>query len=257
MSNIFNASRFQQLFRKHTFENYRNYVMSIAVLFGMLAIVYLLFIVGSTSNTIKLRIIGLISIYLFAGSIFTSSVFADFTGKRRAIFSLTLPASHFEKYLVGWVFSFLIFTVIYLIIYAIVDYSFIPFSLSDDKRTLITLINQGHFPSGMFLYYAFLHSVMIYGAIRFQNAHFIKTATALFIAILVLCTSHAWFLESLISEELGFTLPLMNIITNNTSVILRVRLEEYEKFIYTGLISIGFAITLWTAAYYSLKEKVI
>ena len=50
---------------------------------------------------------------LLAGTMFTSTIFAGYGDKKKAVAALTLPASHFEKYLVAWLYSFLIFAIVY------------------------------------------------------------------------------------------------------------------------------------------------
>lgn len=259
MNNIFNAIRFQKLFVKHTTENYRNYIVSMAVLFGMISLFYFFFVVDTDSKTLKIRIIGLMALYLLAGCIFTSSIFSDFSLKRRAIASLSLPASLFEKFLVGWIYSFLIFSTVYMLTYAIVDYVFLPFIISTDKQILIELIQGPEILALMVLYYAFLHSITIFGAIWFDSAHFIKTAAVLFIVIIIFCLGNSWFLDSIISqEELGFTLPLSNdliIKTGGSVVYFRADIEKSQRIIYTLLLLLGVAFAMWAAAFYCLKEK--
>ena len=44
-------------------------------------------------------------VILFIGTIFTSTIFADLGDDKKAPGTLTLPATHFEKYLVAWLYS--------------------------------------------------------------------------------------------------------------------------------------------------------
>ncbi len=245
---------------KHTSENYRNYIMSIVVLFGMLSLYYFFFVVSTKgSQSAGVRMIGLMSFHLLAGCVFTSSIFSGFSNKRRAIASMSLPASHFEKFLVGWLYSFLIFSAVYILVFTVVDYAFLPFMDSADNQSLFKIFPGQGFPFAVFWYYAFLHGVMIYGAIRFQDASFIKTATLLIVVLIILCFSHSWFLDFLISEgKLAFTLPMMNdltIIADGAPVYYRINLDKSKKATHILFLVIGVAFAMWAAAFYCLKEK--
>ncbi|MEJ7780077.1 MAG: hypothetical protein WKF68_10845 [Daejeonella sp.] len=257
MNNVFNASRFGQLFRKQTVENYRNYLISVVVLFGMLAVFYFLFVLGIDVRNAEMRKIGLYIFYVLAGCIFTSSIFSDYGQKRKAISSLTLPTSHFEKFLVGWMYSFLIYTIIYCLVYAAVDYTFIPFSEATDKRSLIKLLSDEGFPFSMFVYFAFLHSMMLYGALYFRSVHFIKTASCIFAFFGILCTYHLWILKALIPYKVIFTIPLKGGLSFkiDSGVSYNVLLGESQHLVYTGMVLIGSTLALWTATFCLLREK--
>src|ERR1700748_3583700 len=98
MNNIFNLNRFGRLFIKHTAEHYKNYLMSLIVLIGILVLsgsflVYMIKIPIDKGFQTAMFMATLV----LAGSFFTSTVFADLGDKKKAIGVLTLPASHFEK----------------------------------------------------------------------------------------------------------------------------------------------------------------
>ena len=257
MNNVFNASRFGKLFSKHTVENYRNYLISVLVLSGMLSIFYYFFVLGIDVKNAGMRMIGLHIFYLLAGCIFTSSIFSDYGQKRKAISSLTLPTSHFEKFLVGWMYSFLIYSIIYCLVYAAVDYTFIPFSKTTDKRSLIKIIGDEGFISLMFFLFAFVHSIMIYGAMYFRSVHFIKTASAFFALLTVIYTFHYWLLKSLVSQDVVFTIPLMSGLQFRTdsTTYYNILLEESQRSVYMGIFLIGTALSLWAATLCLFREK--
>src|SRR5664279_4326257 len=118
MKKTFSIKRFSRLFKKHTKEHYKNYLMSLTVLVGVMILgggflVYM----AEVQLDKNLQTFFFFSIMLLTGTIFTSSVFADLGEKKKATVWLTLPASHFEKYLIAWLYSFLFFIIVYLLVF--------------------------------------------------------------------------------------------------------------------------------------------
>jgi len=169
MSQIFSFKRFGMLFKKHTAENYRSYAMMLFVLTGiMTAVIGIINYKAPEPMNMKTQIAFFMGFFIAAGAIFTSNIFNNLGDKKKTIASLTLPASSFEKFLVGWVYSFVFFQIVFVAVYyAIVG----------------TVIGLGHWPAGtapildvfstedkfytIFVIYAFLHGIVIYGAIYY------------------------------------------------------------------------------------------
>src|SRR6185437_9488020 len=114
MNYNFNMNRFGRLFVKHTAEHYKGYLMSLAVLIGVLVLggCFLVYMVEARLDKGLQSAFYMMMLFL-AGTIFTSTVLNDLGDRKKATAWLTLPASHFEKYLVAWVYSLLILLVIY------------------------------------------------------------------------------------------------------------------------------------------------
>src|ERR1700735_3627414 len=107
MNNIFNVNRFCRVFIKHTVEHFKSYLMSLTVLIGVMLLggSFITYMIFDSFMPIAMQSVLFVSILLLAGTIFTSTIFADMGDNKKAIASLTLPASHFEKYLVAWLYS--------------------------------------------------------------------------------------------------------------------------------------------------------
>lgn len=135
MNNIFSFNRFTLLFKKHSIEHAKTYLLSIAVLAGLMSLV-LGFTVYSSHGLLPIEIQN-ISFYYFilgAGSIFTSLTFTDLGDKKRAPSALTLPASHFEKYLVSWLYSFVIFQLVLIGLFYLINSIIISISIPPRYR---------------------------------------------------------------------------------------------------------------------------
>ncbi|MGZ3778849.1 MAG: hypothetical protein ACXVAZ_14400, partial [Mucilaginibacter sp.] len=119
MNDIFDPTRFSRLFIKHTVEHYKNYLMSLGVLIGVLSlgIGFFTYINNDEPMSMPIQTGAFAIVLLLAGTMFTSTIFADMGDKKKSISALSLPASHFEKYLVAWIYSFVLFQVVFLAVY--------------------------------------------------------------------------------------------------------------------------------------------
>lgn len=254
MNNIFNLNRFGRLFIKHTAEHYKSYLMSLTVLIGVMIlggsfIVYMINVPFDRGSQSALFMITL----LLAGTVFTSTVFADIGDKKKAVASLTLPASHFEKYLIVWIYSYVIFLVVYTISFYLI---------------VLLATNVRHFPghpaeilniftrpvNRIYLLYASLHAIAFYGAIAFDRLHFIKTSFYFFICIVMLIIINKIFLGALFGREIMTTVPFGHVrFTENTGIIDINMAGQPEAYLLP--LTAVLALLFWAAAYYRLKEK--
>ncbi|HEY9196974.1 MAG TPA: hypothetical protein VIM77_11935, partial [Mucilaginibacter sp.] len=132
MSNFFSLARFSRLFVQHSQEYYSRYLMSAVVLVGVMVMggSFLIYMINAPLDPV-FQMVLYAWLLVLGGTIFTSTVFSDYGSSKKAIARLLLPASHFEKYLVAWLYSFFIlFVVVTLSFYAV----------------LFFLINVKHFP---------------------------------------------------------------------------------------------------------------
>jgi hypothetical protein len=254
MNNFFNLKRFGLLFKKHCAEHYKTYLMASAVLLGVLLIggCFMVYLIEMPIVT-QLQTVLFVPIYFLAGTIFTSTIFADISDKNKAISTLTLPASHFEKFLVGWLFSYVIFSVVFLgSFYLILT---ILLNLRHWPNMHIGVFNAFSEPAAViFIVYTFLHSITFYGAILFERLHFIKVAFGFFITTVILTEINTAFLEKLVGREVRPTTPFANLALFDNNRFVAVRSIRVSEPMVSYLI-MGIAIILWVAAYYRLKEK--
>jgi hypothetical protein len=253
MNNIFNLNRFGRLFVKHTAENYKSYLMSLTVLMGVMILGggFLIYMIEAPMDR-GLQSALFVVILLLAGTIFTSTIFSGYGDKKKAIALLTLPASHFEKFLVAWVYSFLLFIVVYSLGFFVI---------------VLFAINVKHFPGHtaevinffktpiceMYILYAMLHSIAFYGAILFEKLHFIKTAFLFFISIAVLIIFNKILLGIFLGKPVEMSVPFGNlrVQTNQQTIDINLTREDYSML----MILVVLAVIFWAAAYYRLKEK--
>ncbi|MVN22208.1 hypothetical protein [Mucilaginibacter arboris] len=257
MNQTFNINRFSMLFKKHTLENYKTYLMSVGVLAGLLV---LFMGIASYANDGYL-LLGFqeaffVIFLLLAGCIFTSLVFADLGDKKKAIPALTLPASHFEKYLVSWLYSFLIFQLLYVALFYLIAALIISFGhdVPGRENVLLDLFDKDRMAYMAFVLYPFIHSVILFGAIYFEKLHFIKTGFAFFTGIFLLGLLNRPIISSMIDETIrGTTIfsPLDITDGKNYWTIFPPEIQKQTIGIVLGII----VVILWVSAYFRLKEK--
>ncbi len=246
------------LFKKHTLENYRTYLMSVAVLAGIL-LLFIGFASYASNGYLSQRTqIGFfIPFLLGAGCIFTSLIFADLSNKKEAIYALTLPASHFEKYLVNWLYSFVIFQLVFVAVFYLIAAFVIQLghqSTPDQDNSLFNVFSEDRKPYYAFIIYTGLHAIIFFGAIYFEKLHFIKTAFAFFIGAFLVGLLNRPILSMMFDNQVdgtSFFSPVNISNGKNAFTIRAVSMPDYLGAVVLGLV----VLILWISAYYKLKEK--
>ena len=257
MNNTFSFRRFSLLFNKHTTEYYKTYLLSIAVLLGLLAVVlgFASYVSGGPINK-EIQFEIFFFFLLAAGSIFTSMIFSDFGDKRKSISMLTLPVSHFEKYLVAWLYSFVIFQVIFLLSFYAVDYIVLMIGNSGKSKGLniMNVFSAERDSMFTFLFYAIFHSLAFLGAIFFEKIHFIKTAFVVLLLCLLIFLINNPIANALFDVKLEKIVPFASLGIEEGGRYYLIRpLPSIEPVMF-GL-SLSCIALLWIGAYFKLKEK--
>jgi len=255
MNNIFNAKRFGMLFIKHSTEHYKSYLMSFGVLVGVLSlgIGFFTYINNDEPMNMPLQSGVFAIILMLAGTMFTSNIFADMGDKTKAVSALTLPASHFEKYLVGWVYSYVLFQLVFLAVYPAI---------------IAIILNTRHWPvrfevfnifhqrgvAWILMLYAILHAAAMCGAIFFNKLHFIKVAFIFFIGLMLLSLINKSVVEIMLGKSIISAVPFafVNFFEGHNLFSISPSANTDVFFI---CLSSALALILWAAAYFRLTEK--
>ncbi len=254
MNNFFSFPRFSRLLIKHSIEHFRTYLMSVSVLAGVMIVggAFIVYLMDEPMDA-GFQTALFMLLMPIAGCIFTSTVFSDLGDKRKAIPSLTLPASTFEKFLVAWLYSFPLFLVIYTLMF---------------YGVLLVLVHVRHWPGVsievfsvfqerfliLFLIFSLLHAISLYGAITFDKLHFIKTGFCFFISVLLLILSNTFFLGSLVGREVFLALPFGYLDFAEKGAYYSVSLSNVQ-FRWVMIVLCIAVVMIWTAAYYRFREK--
>ena len=257
MNDIFNLKRFIELFKKHTAENYKTYLMSTAVLIGILALI-MSFIVYTSEGHIGIVQQGIIflTVMFFSGMIFTSMIFSDLGDRKKAIPMLTLPASHLEKALVSWFYAFILFQLVYLGCFYLIDYLVVSVANNGlkDKNSIVNVFsNEDHFWIA-FPQFAVLNSICFVGALWFERMHFIKTAFVFLVFVLVLTTFNYISLGWMFNVSVAKAPPFNSVGIFEGDKFWRIKGNDLSGVILLVAVVLICGV-LWVASYFRLKEK--
>ena len=250
MSQLFSFSRFSRLFSRHTVEFLPRYIMATAVLMGSIGLVlgYIAYLTDLNPLTQgALYQLGLLA----AGTLFTCGIFAQYGAPKQATVALTLPASQLEKYLVSWVYSFLIFSVVYTACFYFIDWVVVGLDDWYGRPKEVFSLLDAHKIYEAFLYYAALHAGALWGAIFFEKNHFIKTAFGVLVLAMGLVVANYQVVKAFAGPSLKTASPFSGItLTDGYSVSLPDAQVQWYV-----LLPLGLAVLLWWAAYLRLTEK--
>jgi hypothetical protein len=245
------------LFKKHTLENYKTYLMSIGVLAGLLILLMgFVSFVNDGYLLLGFQETFFVIVLMLSGCVFTSLVFTDLGDKKKAIPALTLPASHFEKFLVSWLYSFLIFQLLYVALFYLIASIVISFGhdVPGRENVLLDLFDKDRMARMAFVIYPLMHSIMFFGAVYFEKLHFIKSGFAFFIGLFLLGLFNRPIIAAMIDQSIiGTTLFTPLNITDGKKFweIYPPEIQNQTVGIVLGTIVVLF----WVSAYFRLKEK--
>ena len=258
MSQFFSLSRFGYLFSKHTTEHGGGYLLATGVLLGGLGLVlgaaaYLSSSPLPPSEQAAFFILGLIG----AGSFFTSTVFAPFGDKKQATAALMLPASHWEKYLVGWLYSLPIFLAVYIGCFYLVDSLVLQLDSHEGPPSqLVQLFSGEEKLYASLVVYAVVNAVFLWGSIFFVKQHFVRTAFGVLLAEGVLVVLNFKAMQALVGQKLNTVVPFASMSLHEGKEWYAINLPEAQRAWLT-LVLLALMLLGWAAAYARLKEKQI
>lgn len=259
MNNYFDLKRFRQLFNKHTSEHFSAYSMAMLALFGMMLSVVLFFSPTQNRGVLNVnfqRDIFLIFLWV-SGSIFTSNVFADLGDKRKASSTLMLPASHFEKFLINWIYSYLIFQIVYIGIFYLVI--FITSSLGNFQGKgfeIYDLRLDVRATCWIFLFYMVIHAISFTGSVYFNKLHFVKTTLAFFGIFMLITLFNEPVLELILGRDVGAPMPFFRVVFEEGNDIYRLDVRRMQRFLLM-IVPVAISAILWATTYFRLGEKEI
>jgi hypothetical protein len=256
MNNTFNLKRFGMLFKKHTLEHGKAYLLSTGVLTGLMFIclLYMSFISGGHLNANAQIPVFLVEL-LLAGSIFTSNAFSDLGNKSKGIPTLMIPASHFEKYLVVWLYTYVIFQVVFVAVFYLTGEIVLTLGKHDlptDK--LVNVFDTENDSWYTFVIYGLLHSFAFFGAVHFKKLHFIKTAITFFICVLLLVIINGPMLGRMVNADINAGLPFQRLLLGEKDQYIAI--DPSRNMISASYCVLALVVLLlWITTYFKLKEK--
>lgn len=256
MNNSFNIHRFNLLLKRQWLEFGKIFLITLVVAVGIFVAFYGLTLLPlQTIREIPYRLRFREPLYLIFGflfiSIIASTYFAHLGQKSKAIIDLLIPASTLEKLLAGILFTSILSTLSFTLLFYVTDFAFISYikthflssKSAEDFENIKGFFTQNDFRN-FIPFYAMplvVTSVFMLGSIYFNRFHYIKTAICimLFGGILTYILSKA--------SEVLFSGKIQTGMGNN---------HGKDSFEWIALvILLIFTLITWTISYVRLKEK--
>ncbi len=283
MNASFSFQRLTWLVQKHWSENGRKYLMSLLVIAGIFVAWFSLQLLGNRDWSMSEDVqFGAYFFGLFAiGSFYASIIFSDLNNKSNGTNFLSLPASHLEKTIVAWLFSFVFFYIAYTSVFYIVDIAFVKIANQllatrmHENATAAAIQNSMSKVTNVFMQrenmdvnmmqyfhlgFIALQAIFFLGSVYFTKYNFIKTAVVC-IAFMFITFLYFYFIDKTLHSD--------NHITFHNGLI------QWQEWINSGsdrkiyslsntvsnvlifLFKFAWAPILWFISYKRLQEKEI
>lgn len=263
MNNTFDFNRFSLLVKRQWVENKKLFLMASFGIVGILVILNSLIMRWESGTIYEFARFLIFNLSLFlSGSIFANYVFKDISDKNSGTSFLLIPASHFEKFLTGVLYAFIIFPIVFLALFYFVDYGFV--SIGDNikdgmKSSGVKNIQLYSFIFGnkntkeelgrIIGFWLVVQAFVLMGAAQFEGRSYVKT-TFMGFALLILIGFVVYLSDKLLLNDIikqfqnkGYSRELVKPTKDVVSGIFKICL------IYV------FPSVLLLIAYFKLKEK--
>jgi hypothetical protein len=262
MNDTFNLNRFGWVLKKSVLE--RPALMLGLVLATLMITLLSYAIVQSMAGIAKAQVVSFLLGFLIGGSFMSSSVFGYFSSPFSGTSFLVLPASHFEKWLSAVLIAIVIFTVVYLGFYRLIDTLFVNsyrHNLDRNSSNYQSLYNSvevftfnNKISSQIFVMFANISGAMLLGSLYFNKTSYIKVI--LLICFLVIGT---YFINlsmaNIFFKHIDMAMPFKSIFLKIGSAIGIINMPKMVDKTVELLISYIIPGILWLTALIRLKEK--
>ncbi len=256
MQNSFSLSRLWLLIKKQLFDNARLYILSLSALTGVLALVFLCwaFFTGENRYDADDTFVMFLLFLFPLGLIFASTTFFALGEKPKGTYWLTVPATHAEKLITGIVYSVIIFLVVYVSIFLILQRITFFLITLNPNNSIRWNDNFWKELKAAAIFFIALQSAFILGSVYFSKYAFVKTVLTLLVIGVVYALLMHFGTRKLFPDNL------------NISGLFTVRTWEGENSkIYSlspwiasaseAILKYIWAPVLLLATYFRLKEK--
>ncbi len=256
MNNTFNLHRFNLLLKRQWLEFGKIFLITLVVAVGIFVAFYglTLFPLREVSD-VPYRLRFREPLYLIFGflfiSIIASAYFAHLGQKPKAIIDLLIPVSTLEKFLAGILFTSILSTLSFTLLFYITDFAFISYIKThfqnskniEDFESIKGFLAQNKLNNFIPLYAAPLvvTSIFMLGSIYFNRFHYIKTA----ICIMLFGGILSYIFSK--TSDILFSGKIQTGMGNNHGK----GTFEWIAFI----ILLTFTLITWAISYVRLKEK--
>lgn len=262
MKNIFEVKRFRLLLVKTLFERPMQLfgLTALIIVFTLLLYALCKSLIGFNAAQNLTFMWGLIG----GGSFLASFMFSYFSSNASGSSYLTLPASHFEKWLCGILIAGVLFPIIFLISYRIIDTIFVsvyhagldPLSSSFKAKydAVYIFAFDGIIAGKVYPMFLFLSGCMFTGSLYFNKVGFIKVALSCCLFCFVIYGLN-WAIAKILFGTIEETFPFSHLTIPVGKESGSLELPESVHTIFLNLVCYIIPAVLWLLAYVRLREK--
>lgn len=259
MNNTFNLSRLWLLIKKQWFDNAKLYTLSLLAMIGLLIIVFIFWISAHTrhSTFAEEETYIIFFIFLFAmGSVFASSTFNALSDKAKATYWLTVPATHLEKLVCGIFYTVIVFAIVYVLSFLVVQQATFFFLKLDPGNRVEPMKGLWFGAKVLAVIFVAIQSLFVLGSVYFEKFAFIKTLLAGLLIVFLFMLTILFFHHNFLPHNTGMRgLTTVSVYGDHQTKVYR--LAPWIEDVFTPLFKYIWAPVLLIAAYFRLKEKEI
>jgi hypothetical protein len=272
MDQFFSFKRFTLLVLKHWADNKKRYTLSVFAFIGLLITWFVLTILTGFERIPMGREVQTITFFFLifgVGTFYASQYFNDLGSRAKGLNFLLVPASAFEKLLCSLLYTALLFLVVFLASFYLVDVlmvsiaNAIPASVQPgDKAVVVNVFDMTMLPfnKDMAFNYIFtflsVQSAFLLGSVYFEKYSFIKTIIGVFILGFIILCLVFFFYEELLPPGHHIKGFLTSYLVREDGVNDRlIQIPGWIGKTLQFLLMYAIAPFLWIVTYYRLKEK--
>ena len=262
MNNTFSAKRFGLLFKKTLLERPVQLLGFTGLILTIILILY--FIIKTLFNFWMAQSLSFVWGFAGGACLLASFVFGYFSSNAQGSSYLTLPASHFEKWLCGVLIIGILYPIIFLLFFRAMDAGFVAlyhnsldinsplYRYQYDAVHLYSFTDR--FAIKVYHVSVFFCSIAMLGSLYFNKVSIVKTAL-IFCAIFFSAFALNWLIAKLLFGSISGAAPFYRVDILIGKQEGSIELPERARQVYDYVSDYFFPIILWSLSYIRLREK--
>jgi hypothetical protein len=262
MNDTFSVKRFSRLFKKTLLERPTQMFGFFGLILAFIFILYFILKNITSFNATQ----NIVFIWGFAGGgcILASFIFGYFSSNANGSSYLTLPASHLEKWLCGMLIAMVIYPLIFLFVFRLIDAGFVSLfhkSLDPESplyleqyRSVYLFPFTGRLAMKVYPIFLIFTGIAMLGSLYFNKAAFIKTALV-FCAVCFAIFALNWLFGVLLFGKIDSAFPFRDVEILVGKEVGSVELPQKSYAFIGNSLNYFIPVLLWAITFIRLREK--
>ena len=258
---MLNLKHLALLIRKQAVENYRFYLLLMAIFTGLLVCLYALTYPALRRPRDYQQVLFIASLFM-GGCVFTNLLTKDLHENTRSIWFLMLPASALEKLLNLLFYAVVLFVPLHLLLFYAVDVPTVAIYNArhpeNPSARVLDLLGEGAEIASNYFVFLAVQAAVLTGSIYFRQYSLVKSVLGVFACYIILFYLNGLLAAMLMDAKIADAFPLVGftVIENEAAGIhTSVTLPETARPAVAFAVKYLPAPVLWLVAYFKLKER--